>query len=741
MKTTVRATVSVLGIAAACWSQVSKAQVAPEATPTSNDAGQLETVVVTAQKREQPLQDVPMSVSAVSGATLNDLQARDFADYAALVPGLSLNSDQPGLTRLTLRGQNAGGVGSTVAVYLDESPFGSSTALLNGALDTGDFDTWDMQRIEVLRGPQGTLYGANSEGGLLKFVTNAPELNSFSVAGEAGGDFVDQGGNGWDGHAVVNAPLGDKAAFRLSGFYDDVPGYIDDPVSGARNLNDGRKYGGRASFLVQPTDDLSIRLTAVSQLSAYDGTNMVDINPVTLQPMHGDLGQVRVVPEPSNFKYENYNATIDWNLGVFQVLSATSYGIVDADTVTDATPIYGGLGGELFGGSPGASLDDDVDLKKVTQEIRLTSAATDRLEWQVGGYYTHETGALDESLNAVTPPIGPVLGLLIQPVVDSTYKEGAGFADLTYHFNSQFEIQGGGRFSSSSQTATQSTLYNSTLAGALGIVPNPQVVYGNSSDHVWTYSVAPGWHIDQNSLAYVRVATGFRPGGPNVLPPTAPAEVQREYGSDKTTNVELGVRTTQLDNRLSLELALFHVDWKNIQLLEEVAGFGINANGGTARSQGVEWTFAYIPVQGLTFQWTGAYTDAKLTSAAPALNANSGDPLPYAPKWGTGVDAEYKRQAFGDFDGFVGASWAFVGSRNTDFASSAAALPGQVTLPSYNTYGLRVGLENARYRLTLFGRNLSDSRGFTGYTSSGAPYSTVTVTQPRTIALVLAAKF
>ena len=116
----------------------------------------------------------------LSGSTLDDLQARDFADYAALVPGLSLASGQSGLTRLTLRGQNAGGVGSTVAVYIDESPFGSSTALLNGAIDTGDFETWDMQRIEVLRGPQGTLYGANSEGGLLKFVTNAPQLGKFS---------------------------------------------------------------------------------------------------------------------------------------------------------------------------------------------------------------------------------------------------------------------------------------------------------------------------------------------------------------------------------------------------------------------------------------------------------------------------------------------------------------------------------------------------------------------------------
>ena len=182
MNSKVSATVSaVLGMAGTGW--VSAAEVASQAS--GSDTGVLQTIIVTAEKREESLKDVPMGITAVTGSTLDALQARDFSDYAALVPGLSLTSGQAGQTRLTLRGQNAGGVGSTVAVYLDESPFGSSTALLNGSIDTGDFDTWDMQRIEVLRGPQGTLYGANSEGGLLKFVTNAPQLGKFEVAGEA----------------------------------------------------------------------------------------------------------------------------------------------------------------------------------------------------------------------------------------------------------------------------------------------------------------------------------------------------------------------------------------------------------------------------------------------------------------------------------------------------------------------------------------------------------------------------
>jgi iron complex outermembrane recepter protein len=653
-------------------------------------------------------------------------------------------SSQPGLTRLTLRGQNAGGVGSTVAVYLDESPFGSSSALLNGSIISGDFDTWDLQRIEVLRGPQGTLYGANSEGGLLKFVTTTPVLGSFSGAAEATGESVAHGGKGGDVRAVVNLPLGDKVAFRLSGFDQDVAGYIDDPLRGKSGVNDGHKYGGRASLLAAPTEDLSIRLTATSQQSRYNGTNTVDVNPVTLQPLHGDLTQDRFISEPSSFKYENYNATIDWNAGPLSVLSTTSYGILNSYTVTDATSAilipptttFGEFLDANFGGPLGGFQDNSADLKKFTQEIRLSSPGSDRLEWQVGGYYTRETGRLLQHLNAVQLPSGASSGLASMEIVtlDSTYKEWAAFANLTYHFNSQFDIQAGGRWSTNEQGVSES------ITGLLV----PSQIFGTpSKGNVFTYSVAPRWHVDANTMVYARVATGYRPGGPNVLPPIAPPSVPREYGADKTVNVEVGIRSTQLDGLLSMDVAAFHVDWKDIQVFEIVDNTGINGNGGKARSQGLEWTLGYVPVHGLTLTWTGAYTDAKLTSPAPAVNANSGDPLPYAPKWGTSLDGEYDWAAFASYKAFVGARWSYVGARSTDFASSAAAIPGQVALPSYNTVDARVGLEDARYRVTVYGKNLGDSRGITSYVSSGAPglAGELTVSQPRTIGVTLSAKF
>jgi iron complex outermembrane receptor protein len=746
MNTKLVAILAALGLAAPFLSQESAALDAAEAS----NSNELVTIIVTAEKRAEPLANVPMSVSALPGDTLDKLMDRDFSDYAALVPGLSLFSTQPGITRLTLRGQNSGGDGSTVAVYIDESPFGSSSALLNGGLLTGDFDTWDLQRIEVLRGPQGTLYGANSEGGLLKFVTTAPVLGNFSGAVEATGESVEYGGNGGDIRAVVNLPLGDKVALRIGGFDQDVPGYISDPLSGKSDVNEGHKHGGRASLLAAPMNDLTIRLTAETQESRYEGTPLVDVNPYTLQPAHGDLTQERFLSEPSSFRYNNYNATIDWNAGPFSILSTTSYGILDSDYVTDATSIVlippsttlGDFLGAVIGPGLGAYIDNSADLSKFTQEIRLTSSASDRLEWLVGGYFTHEIGKLVEHLNAVTLPGAGPSGLpsLEVPILDSTYKEYAGFANLTYHFNSQFDVQAGGRFSKNEQTVTETVT---------GLLVAPSAFSTPSSGHVFTYSVAPRWHVDANTMVYARVASGYRPGGPNALPAIAPPSVPREYGSDKTVNVELGVRSTLFDKKLTVDVAAFHVNWTNIQLLEQVNGYGINGNGGTAKSQGLEWTVGYIPVQGLTFSLTGAYTDAYLTADAPAVGGVSGDPLPYAPKWSGALDGEYDFAAFANYKAFVGATWAEIGSRRTDFNGApppnSAPPPGttEVALPKYNTVDARVGLDNNHYRVMLYGKNLGDSRGITSYSNQGAPglNGEVAYIQPRTIGVTLSAKF
>jgi outer membrane receptor protein involved in Fe transport len=376
----------------------------------------------------------------------------------------------------------------------------------------------------------------------------------------------------------------------------------------------------------------------------------------------------------------------------------------------------------------------DINIKKVTQEFRLASSTGQTLEWQVGAFYTHESSSIDQTLPTFFIPTQADTGLppLAIETVDAIYREFAGFAQVTYHFNPQFDLALGGRWSENKQSADQTV--------------NGQLTSAASNDTDFTYSIAPRWHVSQDTMVYGRIATGYRPGGPNVVPPTAPPGVEREYQSDSTVNYELGTRTDLLDRRLSLDVAAFLIDWKKIQLFEYVQNTGINANGGTARSKGVELTAALTPLTGLTFTLTGAYVDAYLTSPATDAGGNTGDPLPFAPKWSSSLDGAYTWRV-SDFNLFTGATWSYFGSRFSDFSS--VLLPTGIVaaprpeLPSYNTVDLRAGLESGRWTFQLYGKNIGDVRGITYYTNSGTPNfgGSIGYTQPRTIGALVTARF
>jgi iron complex outermembrane recepter protein len=781
--------ISLLSLVVLASAAAAPAARADDASATQSGAGALQEVVVTAQKREERLHDVPMGVTAITAEDLQKQQLVSLDDLASKVPGLSLTDIQPGITRLTLRGQNVGGVGSTVTTYVDDTPFGSSNALANGFGFTGDFDTWDLQRVEVLRGPQGTLYGAGSEGGLLKYVTNPPDPTKFAATVQGGGEDVAHGDGAGSGKAMINLPIGDRAAFRLSGYYEGLPGYVDDPSLGEKNINQGYRDGVRAALLVNFTDNLSIRLNAFGQDLHTDGAPYTDVvgagnlqltPPANqLEPQNGNFNQQRFINEPTSFDYRIYSGTLNWNIGWGTFTSITSYGTTEENGLSDATstaaaPGTGPTG--TFGDvatsllplvappPPGATTvaglaeTEAINIKKWTQEFRLASSPGQTLEWQVGAFYTHESSTLAQTLplfyipTQVYAPLPEALGgpSLENASLDALYREWAGFAEVTYHFSPQWDLALGGRWSENKQSA------NEVTSGALLTLtgqPSPQVVSGDSTDTDFTYSIAPRWHVSSDTMVYGRIATGYRPGGPNDLPPNAPPSVPRAYQADQTTNYEVGVRSDLLDKRLSVDVAAFLVDWKKIQLFEEiqVAGFppfGINANGGTARSKGVEWTFGYTPVTGLTFTLVGAYVNAYLTSPAPDAGGNDGDPLPYVPKFSTSLDGAYTWRAFGDYSAFTGATWSYIGSRFNDFSALPSATGGfdpepRPDLPSYNTVDLRAGLENARWTFELYAKNLGDTRGIAYYLNSTTPNygGALGYVQPRTLGALVTARF
>jgi outer membrane receptor protein involved in Fe transport len=588
---------------------------------------------------------------------------------------------------------------------------------------------------------------------------------------------------------MINLPLGDRGAFRLSGYSAALPGYIDDPSLGEKDINHGHRDGVRAALLINFTDDLSLRLNAVEQELHTDGTAYTDVVGATnlqltppanqLQPQNGDLNQQRFINEPNTFKYGIYSATLNWNVGWGTLTYITSYGTTDENGLSDVTssPAAPGTGPTgTFGNvvttllpfvSPvppagvtsvaGLAETEVIDIKKWTQEFRLASAAGQTLEWQVGAFYTSESSALDQTLplfyipTQVFAPLTPALGgpSLENASLDARYREWAGFAQFTYHFNPQWDLALGGRYSENKQSASE------LLTGVLPTLQGtPQVLTsGDSSDNDFTYSIAPRWHVSSDTMVYGRIATGYRPGGPNDLPLNAPPSVPRAYQPDQTTNYEAGVRSDLLDRRLSVDVAAFLVDWKKIQLFEflQVAGtpgFGINANGGTARSKGLEWTLGLTPATGLTFTLTGAYVDAYLTSPAPAAGGRDGDLLPFVPKWSTSLDGDYRWRAFDDFNAFVGATWSYIGSRLPGFGAIQDATgtfqpEPRPELPSYNSVNLRAGLENGRWAFELYCKNAGDTRGITDYGNGGSPNygGGVVYAVPRTLGATATLRF
>jgi len=706
------------------------AQTAPASGTTVGE------VVVTANKRAEKLKDVAQEVTSISGSALALQQAAHFEDYVTLVPGFNLVSAQEGQSRLVLDGVNAGGDSATVATYVDETPYGSATGLANGGVLAPDLDTFDVNRIEVLRGPQGTLYGASSLGGVLKFVTNAPDPSHFSAKVEADGESTDHGGDGGSVKAMVNLPLGDTFAIRASGFYSDDAGYIDDPLRGAKNINETKFNGGRLGVFWQPTSKLTIRLTAAAQDIISNGDSVEDLNPTTLQPLYGQLTQSRIFAQPNDITYRVYNATADYDFGFADLLSSTSYGTLHQSLIEDASALYGGLLTTVFGTPLGAGIDQELEQQKFTQEVRLTSKPQ-QIEWLVGAFYTRERNELNQDLGAVNlanpPAFAPGLGGLEYVTLDSVYSEYAVFGNVDYHLTDRFDIGVGGRYSHNDQSAGEVT--SGLLVGGASNAP------GSSSEGVFTFAVAPKYKINDDVTVYARVAKGYRPGGPNALSPLAPAAVPRTFQSDSLIDYQAGVKADLLEKTVSVDASVFYIDWSRIQLLADVSGYGVNANGGSARSDGVEGTVSYAPFAGLSLSANGAYTDATLRSnTGVLLGGVTGNPLPYSAKWTWALNADYSHALLNDARGFIGGSLRYVGDRKADFDPNI----GQVPLPSYVSLDLHLGVDWKNYRAELYAKNLNDARGIlsaTGYGATPGGAIQAGVERPRTIGVSLSAKY
>lgn len=706
-------------------------------------------IIVTAQKRSERLQDVPVSITALDATSLTQQNLVTLQDYVSRVPGLTYAGTQQG--EIAIRGVTTGfGTNPTVSILVDDVPFGSSTAFPQA--NSLDLDPADVRQVEVLRGPQGTLYGASSLGGLIKYTTIEPNTHKFSATAESDGDKATDGGYGYGLRGTANVPLVDGvAALRVSGFYREDPPIGYDALTGQHDANHSHAYGWRAALRINPIEPLTIDLTAFNQqLSSFGnagGTRVEEYVDSNYRPQYGDLGYSNLA-QPSFDKDRLYTGRVNYDLDFATVTSITSYSQYLGNQAQDLTQLFSGLipvlslVGVNIPATDRTLLGNGHSTNKWTEEFRLASKGNQKLDWLVGFFYTHEKSDNPQVLdaNGSGSPINIYTGQRL-----STYKEYAGFADLTYHFTPEFDIQVGDRYAHNSQTFT------TVASGPLEILTtgdtSPVVTRGISSEGAWTWLVTPRYRFSPNLMAYVRIATGYRPGGPN-LPQTG---VPDAFRSDKTTNYEVGVKGELWDNKVRFDADGFWIDWSNIQLLNinKATQFAYTSNGSAARSRGFEASVDYNPWRGLTLGANGAYIEATLTKDLPQsatispVNGVAGDRLPYSPRWTGNLSAEQQFDLGARSTIYFGGNLSFVGKRLSDFTDTAA--DPRVHLSSYQQLDLRAGLRRDGYGLNFFVKNANNSRGaLTGsYQTNYVPANgyVLNLINPRTIGLNLTASF
>ena len=719
---------------------------------TGSESLKLSEIVVTAQKITQKLMDVPASISVLTGDQLEELQATRVSDWLALVPGLNINDGTtPGKGALVLEGIPSLGAASEVGVYVNDTPIGSSSTFGSGGATILDLMPYDLDRIEVLRGPQGTLYGASSMGGLVKYVVKSPDLDNFSA--NLGGDFF--GIKGSEGHGdgvrgAVNLPLvRDVLGLRVSAYDQYTPGYITNGLTGAKDQNGIRQSGGRAALLLDINSDASIQLSSLYQKVAAANQTEAALNAMTGLPIYGAFSEDNVRQEPSQQVLRLYDLTLNWNLHWAELTSVSSYQNFQDNLTGDATASlfpYNELLGLLhLPGFAQAGVNVDLGLEKFTQEVRLASPRDQPLRWLVGGFFTHEETTNEDAFNVYDTsgvPVAP-LNPFITSDLSATYKEYAGFGQLTYQFTDRFDLTGGVRYAHNSQSFQSQ---GSTVFGAAQ--PNS----GVSSEGVPTFLFNPNYHLNDKTIVYARVATGYQPGGANALSalfPNAPPT----FSSSRLIDYQPGLKSTFLDGRATVDLSAFYIDWTKIQLLvyNPSGSIDVEENGGKARSTGFDFAGSYALAPGLTVGTNLNYTDAILTTPVASLNTLAGARLPFVPRWSGTLTAEYNAPVAGNWRVLAGGDYHYVGSRPSAVEGQtntpATLAPSDMTARSYSAVDFHLGAAHGGLRFSLYAKNLADKQAFLApsfyrYTQQvltpPTPYDIqAPVLQPRTIGISL----
>lgn len=698
----------------------------------SGASANLEEIIVTAQKREQRLQDVPVPVTVLNAEVLSNTNRSRIEDYFTSIPGMNVNQGTGGgIVRLSIRGMNVDNYsGTSVAPLIDDVPVGASTYWGGGGI-VPDVDPSDLARIEVLRGPQGALYGGGSIGGVLKFVTINPSTEEFSGRIQFGTNTIDGSADvGYTVRGSANLPLSDTMALRVSGYNQVEPGYIDNVNVNApsKDVNEDERTGGRVAMLWRPSEDVTLKLSALKQRVQLDGDRVVEES-------LGDLRQNTLKGSGQRTNdVEAYSAVLNVKLGAATLDSLTGYNEFSTEGTNSTT-------GPASSVPTGAYLNA-YGTEKISQELRLTFPVGERLEWMVGGFYTKEDTTRIERIRDLDPATGELRPppYLADPLDSSgSYKEYAVFTNLDFKLTDRFEVQVGLRQARFAQEFQQ--ILSGTLNGLLGL-PNPYVApHASPKDNALTYLLTPSFKLSPDKMFYARVASGYRTGtANNNLGAINPLPV---LDPDETQNYELGFKASFFDRKLSVDTSVYYIDWKDPQFLGSVFLPAVNqsvaifVNGGRATSQGVEFSSELMPRRGSKLTLTAAYNDAKFKENLPAnvtfFSVKAGDRLPGTPHFAGSLAAEQDIPTGQAFSAYVGGSLSYVGSRPSPFAN-----PQAPPVPSYTDIRLNGGVRYESWEASVYVNNVANRRIYLTYdqvSRSGTPF------QPRTIGVNLTKTF
>jgi iron complex outermembrane receptor protein len=709
----------------------------PQGDTGASEAVALEEIVVTAQKFAEPLREVPISMSAVTGNRLQARGAAKLADYVGYIPGLTfVPSGVAGDGQLNLRGvTTATSPTAATAVYVDDVPTTTHGTFGANGYRALDLFPYDLERVEVLRGPQGTLYGDSTIGGLVKYVTRGADVNDFSAQFGVEGLAVSNGDRVGGGvRAAVNAPVvPGRFGVRISAFYQDTPGYIANVADGEKGLNAIRQSGVRLAARLTVTDALSVDAQWLHTQFDADGYAYTALEPGTTRPLYGAYKDSVPVSEFNNQGLDLFSATVRYDFGPAALTAVTGYSRAMREGKGDSTASVRGWINTATGGSVTDGLGAFVPLttnRKFTQEVRLAPARDRRLTWLIGGYYSVENTDTTERLLPYYAD-GTVIDSLVELYDDeitTRYTDLSAFANATFKITDKWEISGGVRHSLIADRYHEKAT-GLFLSGSTTVPYFDDIKTDNTST---TWALTSRYIASEDLMVFARAASGFRAGGINYTWPGA----QKSYDPDSMVSYEAGVRADFLADRASIDLTVYYLDWRDLFIVaytKDAYAFGYQINGGRANGVGMEFTGTLRPVRGLTLTATAAYFGLRVREDLPTIGAQAGDRTPNSPPWSGSISADYILPLTADWDLSVGGGVRLASHAYSRFVHD----PSAVRLDGYALVDLNAALSNRRWTLRGYVRNLT---GEDGMVSISSRLRGVQQT-PRTMGLALDVKF